>query len=119
MKLKSHLQYERDFCNMMKEQGYHTERVAASGRRKYSVCDAILFSKSEVFLVEVKSTSEEKFKMKGLHRIIEKSNEFNIKPLLAVYFKSPHSSKGSGKWVLKRLNTNLKEVTKNDRSDEI
>lgn len=119
MRLKSHLQYERDFCNLMKEQGFHTERVAASGRRKYSVCDVILFSKEKVYLVEVKSTAEEKFKMRGLHGIIEKANEFNISPLLAVYFKSSHSSQGSGKWVLKLLNSELKEVTKNDRSDEI
>lgn len=119
MRLKSHLQYERDFCNLMKERGFHTERVAASGRRKYSVCDVILFSKTKTFLVEVKSTAEEKFKMRGLHGIIEKALEFNISPLLAVYFKSSHSSQGSGKWVLKLLNSELKEVTKNDRSDEI
>jgi len=103
----------------MKEKGYHTERVAASGRRKHSVCDVILFSKSAVFMVEVKSTASEKFRIKGLHGVIEKSAEFNVVPLLAVYFKSPHSSQGSGKWVLKRLNQDLKEVTKNDRSDEI
>ena len=104
---------------MMKEQGFHTERVAASGRRKYSVCDLIMFSKNEVFMVEVKSTKEEKFRMRGLHGIVETALDYNVIPLLAVYFKSSHSSKGSGKWVLKRLNSDLKEVTKNDRSDEI
>lgn len=119
MRLKTHLQYERDFCNMMKDKGFHTERVAASGRRKYSVCDVILFSKSAVFMVEVKSTASDKFRMTGLHGVIEKAIEFNVQALLAVYFKSSHSSKGSGKWVLKRLNSDLKEVTKNDRSDEI
>ena len=119
MRLKSHLQYERDFCNLMKERGFHTERVAASGRRKYSVCDVVLFSKTKTFLVEVKSTAEDKFRMRGLHGIIEKASEFNIGSLLAVYFKSSHSSQGSGKWVLKLLNSELKEVTKNDRSDEI
>lgn len=119
MRLKSHLQYERDFCNLMKERGFHTERVAASGRRKYSVCDVVLFSKTKTFLVEVKSTASDKFRMTGLHGIIEKASEFNICSLLAVYFKSSHSSQGSGKWVLKLLNSELKEVTKNDRSDEI
>jgi len=119
MRLKSHLQYERDFCNLMKEKGYHTERVAASGRRKYSVCDAVLFTKKESFLVEVKSTREEVYRMTGLHGIIEKALEFNITPLLAVYFKSAHSSKGQGVWVFKRLNNPLSEVRKNDRCDEV
>ena len=119
MRLKSHLQYERDFCNLMKEQGYHTERVAASGRRKHSVCDVILFSKKRTFMVEVKSTSEKKFRIRGLHGIIEKAQEFNVAPLLAVYFKSPHSSRGKGRWVLKRLDDNIKEVCKDDGSDKI
>lgn len=119
MKLKTHLQYERDFCNLMKERGFHTERVAASGRRKYSVCDVILFSKSEVFMVEVKSTSFEKFKVNGLHGVIETAVEFNVIPLLAVYFKSSHSSKGRGCWVMKRLDENIKEVKKDDRSDKV
>jgi Holliday junction resolvase len=103
----------------MKERGFHTERVAASGRRKYSVCDAVLFTKKESFLVEVKSTREVVYRMTGLHGIIEKANEFKIIPLLAVYFKSSHSSKGEGKWVLKRLNVNILEVRKDDRSDDI
>ena len=119
MRLKSHLQYERDFCNLMKERGFHTERVAASGRRQYSVCDAVLFSKKETFLIEVKSTREVVYRMTGLHGIIEKAIEFNIVPLLAVYFKSSHSSQGQGQWVFKRLNDSVKEVRKNDRSDEI
>jgi Holliday junction resolvase len=103
----------------MKSKGFHTERVAASGRRKFSVCDAVLFTKKESFLVEVKSTREEVYRMTGLHGIIEKASEFNITPLLAVYFKSSHSSKGEGVWVFKRLSNQLSEVTKNDRSDEI
>lgn len=119
MRLKTHLQYERDFCNIMKDRGFHTERVAASGRRKHSVCDLILFSKQEVFMVEVKSTKEVKFRMRGLHGVIEIAQEYNVVLLLAVYFKSSHSSQGSGKWVLKRLDKEVKEVTKNDRSDEI
>lgn len=119
MRLKSHLQYERDFCNMMKERGFHTERVAASGRRQYSVCDAVLFTKKEVFLVEVKSTRENVFRINGLHGIAEKATEFNIIPLLAVYFKSSHSSKGQGCWIIKRLNDSVLEVRKDDRSDEV
>ena len=107
MRLKSHLQYERDFCNLMKERGFHTERVAASGRRRYSVCDLIMFSKDEVFMVEVKSTKESKFRMRGLHGVIEIANEYNVVPLLAVYFKSSHSSQGKGCWVLKRLDENI------------
>jgi len=104
---------------MMKERGFHTERVAASGRRKYSVCDVILFSKSEAFMVEVKSTSLERFDMKGLHGVIEKAVEFNVVPLLAVYFKSSHSSKGTGVWVMKRLDESIKEIRKDDRSDKV
>ena len=119
MKLKSHLQYERDFCNLMDEKDFHTERVAASGRRKHSVCDVILFSKSTVFMVEVKSTGLTKFRVKRLHGVVEKALEFNVMPLLAVYFKSSHSSQGKGKWVLKLLDKEVKEVTDNDRSDEI
>lgn len=119
MRLKTHLQYERDFCNLMKEEGYHTERVAASGRRKHSVCDLILFSKKEVFMVEVKSTKEAKFRVHGLHGVVEKALEFNVVPLLVVYFKSSHSSKGKGCWVMKRLDKEIMEVRKDDRSDEV
>jgi Holliday junction resolvase len=64
----------------MKEKGYHTERVAASGRRQYSVCDAVIYSlKKIVFLVEVKSTTEKLFKKNDWASwIIEKLPEFNI-----------------------------------------
>ena len=119
MRLKTHLQYERDFCNLMKEQGYHTERVAASGRRKFSVCDLIMFSKHEVFMVEVKSTKEAKFRIHGLHGVVEIASEYNVVPLLAVYFKSSHSSYGKGGWVMKRLDREIMEVRKDDRSDEV
>jgi Holliday junction resolvase len=103
----------------MKERGFHTERVAASGRRKHSVCDLIMFSKNEVFMVEVKSTKEKKFRIRELHGVIEIAQEYNVIPLLAVYFKSSHSSKGKGCWVMKRLNENIMEVSKDDRSDEV
>jgi Holliday junction resolvase len=103
----------------MKERGFHTERVAASGRRKHSVCDLIMFSKSEVFMVEVKSTKEAKFRMRGLHGVIEIAQEYNVVPLLAVYFKSSHSFQGKGCWVLKRLDENVMEVRKDDRSDKV
>ncbi len=116
MKLKCHLQYERDFCNLMASRGYHTERIASSGRRKKSVCDAVMFSKNESFLVEIKSTSKNVMRLDKLHGIIEKANEFNITPLLVVYFKSKHSSEGKGKWIMKRLN-GITKVLKNDQSD--
>jgi Holliday junction resolvase len=103
----------------MKEQGYHTERVAASGRRKFSVCDLIMFSKQEVFMVEVKSTREVKFRIKGLHGVVETATDYKVVPLLAIYFKSSHSSMGKGCWVMKRLDKQLVEVRKDDRSDQV
>lgn len=119
MRLKSHLQYERDFCNLMNEQGFHTERVAASGRRKESVCDAVLFTLNKTYLVEVKSTKEKSFSLKrGLHGLLPVCSKHNVLPLLAVYFKSSHSSKGKGKWVFKIINDNLEKVSVNDGCDE-
>jgi len=120
MKLKSHLQYERDFCNMMKTAGFHTERVAASGRRKGSVCDAVLFTSGNCFLVEVKSTRHKFFDLSGgLHGIVEACEGRNVLPLIAVYFKSHHSSEGPGRWVLKVINKELRRIDKHDRSEEI
>jgi len=100
--------------------GYHTERVAASGRRRASVCDAVLFTGRKSYLVEVKSTKEKFFSVqKGLHGIIEACEKVNILPLIAIYFKSSHSSEGSGRWVLKIITKDLEKVKCDDRSDEI
>jgi len=90
MRLKTHLQYERNFCNEMQSKGYHTERVASSGRRRGAVCDAVLFSSTKSYLVEIKATSAKKFYLKGqLHGILEVCEKHNCLPLLAIYVKSP------------------------------
>lgn len=120
MRLKSHLQYERDFCNVMKERGFHTERVAASGRRKGAVCDAVLFSDKRVYLVEVKSTKEKSFSLRnGLHGLLPVCSKYNLTPLIAVYFKSSHSSKGKGRWVFKIIDDELEKVNFDDGCDEL
>ena len=118
MRLKSHLQYERDYCNMMNEQGFHTERVAASGRRKKSVCDAITFKYGWVYLTEIKSTKQIKYVYKPKEELMAVSQKHSIPVLLAVYFKSSHSSQGKGRWVLKKV-FGVMEVTKDDESDRI
>lgn len=120
MRMKCHLQYERDFCNLMNEKGFHSERVAASGRRKNSVCDAVLFTPNNSYLVEVKSTKTESYSLKkGLHGLVERCEGLHILPLVAVYFKSIHSSQGSGRWVWKKITNDLLRVDKNDECDKL
>jgi Holliday junction resolvase len=105
---------------MMKERGFHTERVAASGRRKGAVCDAVLFTLNKTYLVEVKSTREKSFSLRrGLHGLLPVCSKFNVLPLIAVYFKSSHSSRGKGRWVLKVINENMEKVSINDGCDEL
>jgi Holliday junction resolvase len=118
MRLKSHLQYERDFCTMMQEKGFHTERVAASGRRRDSVCDVITFRAGLVYLTEIKSTKFEKYIFRPKQELLDVGSSQSVPILLAVYFKSEHSSKGKGVWVLKRV-FGRTEVCKNDKSDRL
>ena len=120
MRMKCHLQYERNYCNLMQLKGYHAERVAASGRRKGSVCDAVLFTPDASYLVEIKSTKAKSFSLKrGLHGLVERCDGLQILPLIAVYFKSAHSSKGSGHWVMKIITDKLERINVNDKSDKI
>ena len=116
MKLKCHLQYERDYCNLMQSKGFHTERVAASGRRKLSVCDTITMRAGHVYLTEIKSTKFEKYIFYPKQELLNVSATHSIPILLAIYFKSSHSSKGKGNWVFKRI-FGRTEVTKDDKSD--
>lgn len=80
--LKSQLQYERDFCNMMCDVGHHAERVSASGKRKKSVCDAVLITLIKTYLVEVKATQEKVFYVRGLHGLVEVAQKYNITPII-------------------------------------
>lgn len=117
LKIKSQLQYERDFCNLMCQQGHHAERVASSGKRFLSVCDSVLITKNNTYLVEVKATKEKSFKLRGLHGNVETAIKFNIKPLIAVRFKG--NSHNPGKWVIKIISPNLNKVTIQDGSDKL
>jgi Holliday junction resolvase len=120
MRLKSHLQYERNFCNLSQSIGWHAERVAASGRRRGSVCDAVLFTQKASYLVEIKSTRANSFSLaNGLHGLVEVADKLPVKALIAVYFKSSHSCKGKGVWVWKVITKDLGSVKRDDRPDEI
>ena len=115
--IKSQLQYERDFCNMMCEQGNHAERVASSGKRKKSVCDSVLITLMKTYLVEVKATQEKTFYVKGLHGLVEVAQKFNISPLIAVRFKG--NSHKKGRWVCKIITPNLNKIEFEDESDQL
>jgi len=115
--IKSQLQYERDFCNLMCELGHHAERVSSSGKRKLSVCDAVLITLLKTYLVEVKATKEKSFKIKGLHGNVEVANKFNILPLIAVRFKG--NCHKPGRWVWKIITPNINKINFEDESDKI
>jgi len=115
--LKSQLQYERDFCNIMCNIGNHAERVAASGKRKKSVCDAVVITMIRTYLAEVKATKKKTFYVKGLHGLVEVSEKFNIKPILAVRFKG--NCHNPGRWVWKIITPHLNKVVFEDESDTI
>jgi Holliday junction resolvase len=115
--LKSQLQYERDFCNLMCDLGYHAERVSASGKRKKSVCDAVVITPIKTYLVEVKATKEKVFYLHGLHGITEVAQKYNVLPLLAVRFKG--NSHKKGKWVCKIITPNLNKITIENEPDKL
>ena len=115
--LKSQLQYERDFCNLMDSLGHHAERVAASGRRKNSVCDTVLLTSKSTYLVEVRATKEKKYKLANLHGLVEVAKKFNIPSLIAVRFKG--NCHLPGRWVHKVITNELSEVGFYDESDPI
>ena len=92
MKIHNNKKYEREFANLMCNSGYHCERIAGSGSSEKSVCDCILFMDKKCFLVEVKTTKENKFYVRKnikdqLERMREVSIKNNINCLIAVKFK--------------------------------
>ena len=115
--LRSQLQYERDFCDLMDKQGHHAERVASSGRRKNSVCDVIVISTNRTYLVEIRATKSKTYRISNLHGIVEVSSRYNVVPLIAVRFKGNRYT--PGRWVWKIIAKDLKKVDFNDRSDQI
>lgn len=118
MGYKQQLQYERDYCNMICDRGIHAERVASSGARRKSVCDAITFSLKSAYLTEIKSTKKKVFKFIDTHGIFSKANSLLIECLLCIYFKSSHSSKGKGRWVIKKIYSTEMVVRCDDECDE-
>ncbi|MFC1774993.1 hypothetical protein ACFLZN_01610 [Nanoarchaeota archaeon] len=85
--------YERQFVHMMCESGYHAERIADSGKGKYSVCDCILFKEGISYLVEVKATKfpvfvVNKYAREQFQKMIDVCSKNHIVPLLAIRFKN-------------------------------
>ncbi|MFH1510848.1 MAG: hypothetical protein ABIF10_04090 [Candidatus Woesearchaeota archaeon] len=119
LNLKSQLQYERTFCDLMFSKGHHTERVAASGRRKNSICDAVCFTSYAQYICEIKATKQARFVYIDEKGMAETAARLNIKALLAVYFKSSHSSAGKGRWVFRTINEGRMVVRKDDKSEDI
>ena len=116
---KSQLQYERNFCDLMYSRGCHTERVAASGRRRHSICDVVCFTLNSPYICEIKATRESRFVFVDEKGMKETANKFNMSALLAIYFKSSHSSQGKGNWVFKTINQYKMVVKKDDKSENI
>ena len=103
MPIHNNKRYENEFVKLMKEEGFHCERVAGSG--KGGVCDCVLFKDGKVFLVEVKATKEPKFYLrKGIKEqleiMIKVAHKANVRALLAIKYK------GKG-WELKELKTTI------------
>jgi Holliday junction resolvase len=84
--------YEREFADMMIEQGHHCERIAGSGSAQNAVCDCVLFKNQRSYLVEVKCTKEIRLHIRShvreqLLRMQVKAREQSIHALLAIKFK--------------------------------
>lgn len=104
MSIHNNKRYENEFVKLMKNKGFHCERVAGSG--KGGVCDCVLFKDGEVFLVEVKATKEPKFYLRKtvkqqLEIMIKIAHKSNVGALLAIKYK------GKG-WGIKRTKTRNK-----------
>ena len=83
------------------------------------MCDAVCFTLTAVYLTEVKATHAKKYAYKDTKDLIVTAEKVNVKALLAVYFKSTHSSQGKGRWVYKILDNKQMAVRKDDRPDNI
>lgn len=100
MKKKAQLQYERQcrdylFSNVV---NCHIERVAGSGSQENAVCDLIMLTLLNKYLIEVKATKEIKYCFCGEQRkkLIETAVRVGAVPILAVRFKRR-------KWVLSNI----------------
>lgn len=112
--------YEREFCEYAENRGYHAERVAGSGFRKDSVCDAVLIKDGQGYLVEIKSTKDGTFyvsdnlgtrqRLNTLMRVAKKSGAI---PLLAVRFKKRGKRKT---WIVKMLSSEFDKISRNAES---
>lgn len=85
-------EYERKFVQLMVNKGYHCERVAGSGKGEAFVCDCILFAQGNVYMVEVKATTDKRFYLRDsvrcqLQRLIDTATKHNAIPLVAIRFK--------------------------------
>lgn len=105
---KSSLDWERKFCELAEQYGFHAERVASSGGRINAVCDVVVVKKGVAFLVEVKSTSKLVFRINArvkqqLAELVKVCESCGGIPILAVRFKRKC-------WKLLRLDT-FEEIT--------
>ena len=88
---KRGIEQEREFANLSCTDFTHCERVAGSGSRLRAVCDAILMMKGKTALVEIKTTRNPVFYVRGhvkeqleeMKRICLKVNHI---PILAIKF---------------------------------
>lgn len=81
--------HERELADKLENEGWHVERVAASGRRENSVCDLVGIKDGVPYLIEVKTTWDDVFRVPQdqISRLIETSLRCRAIPLLAVLFK--------------------------------
>ena len=82
---------EREFVNMSCTDTTHCERIAGSGNRLNAVCDAVLLTKDFTFLVEIKTTKEKVFYVRGhVKEQLQELQKICLKvgkvPILAVKF---------------------------------
>jgi len=105
---KSSLDWERKFCELAEQYDFHAERVASSGSRFNAVCDVVIVKAGAAYLVEVKSTSKQIFRINArvkqqLADLVDACESCGGIPILAVRFKRKE-------WKLLRLDT-FKPVT--------
>lgn len=104
MNLGYNKQYEREFRDMMNKSGNHCERVAGSGSGKSAVCDCVLFTSRGVFLVEIKATKKEVYKVDSntkqqLEKMKKVADKYRLNVMLAIRYKRRKT------WELRRYVT--------------
>lgn len=102
----------------MEGKGFHTERVASSGKRVNSVCDVVLFKLGQAYLAEVKATKFDKLRLdrEQKEQLLRVSIKHSIPALYAVRFKGKYNGNRAC-WVVKQLTHNLIEVHRNENWD--